>query len=125
MNRSAADALLADLVQTLHAEQQALVRGDADALPALAGAKSQAFDRLAATLRSTPRAKRADLVHALSEAQRINDTNAALVAARMAVNRARLDALLSLAGHDTGAAVYGAHGNRPTPTASPRASASA
>lgn len=125
MNRRAAEPLLADLLQTLRAEQHALVHGDADALPALAGAKSQAFDRLAATVRSTPRAERAELMHALTEAQRINDTNAALVATRMAVNRARLDALLSLAGHDTGPAVYGAQGNRPTLTASPRASASA
>jgi len=125
MNRSAADSVLADLVQALHAEQQALVRGDADALPALAGAKSQAFDRLAAAVRSAPRAGRAELMQALSAARRLNDTNAALVATRMAVNRARLDTLLSLAGHDTGAAVYGAQGNRPTLAASPRASASA
>jgi flagellar biosynthesis/type III secretory pathway chaperone len=125
MNRRATEPLLADLLQTLRAEQRALVQGDADALPALAGAKSQAFDRLAAAVRSAPLAERAELLDALTEAQRVNDTNAALVASRMAVNRARLDALLSLAGHDTGNAVYGAQGNRPTPAASPRASASA
>jgi flagellar biosynthesis/type III secretory pathway chaperone len=125
MNRRVAEPLLADLLQTLRAEQQALVHGDAEALPALAVSKAQAFDRLSIAVRGATRAERASLLDALSQAQRLNDTNAALVAARMAVNRARLDALLSLAGHDTSAATYGVRGDRPALAAAPRAAASA
>jgi flagellar biosynthesis/type III secretory pathway chaperone len=126
MNRRASEPLLDELLQTLRDEQSALVRGDADALPSLADAKARAFDHLSIALRAAPSAARAVLADTLRTAQRINDTNAALISARMAVNRARLDTLLALAGHATGAAVYGARGELPSGvSAAPRASASA
>jgi flagellar biosynthesis/type III secretory pathway chaperone len=125
MNHRAAGPLLDELLQALRAEQQALVRGDADALPALAGIKAQALDQLGIALRAVPHTARAPLLDTLGTAQQINETNAALISSRMAVNRARLDTLLSLAGHDTGAAVYGARGDRGALPATPRASASA
>ena len=125
MGRRAAEPLLNELLQTLRAEQQALVRGDADVLPELAATKAQALDHLSAALRAAPASARAVLADALNTARHINDTNAALVAARMTVNRARLDTLLSLGGHASGAAVYGARGELPTVSAAPRASASA
>lgn len=125
MNRRAAAPLLDDLLATLRAEQQALVHGDADALPALASAKANAFDHLTAALRGAAPAERLALADALSTAQRVNDTNAALIAARMAVNRARLDALLSLSGHAPTAAVYGTRGELSAPAASLRSAAAA
>jgi len=126
MKRRAAEPLLDELLLTLRAEQQALVRGDTDPLPALASAKSQAFENLSAVLREAPRGAPAHLADALSTARRINDINAALITARMAVNRARLDTLLSLAGHATGAGVYGARGELPPLSSSTtRAAASA
>jgi flagellar biosynthesis/type III secretory pathway chaperone len=125
MGRRAAEPLLNELLQTLRAEQQALVRGNADVLPELAATKAKALDHLSAALRAAPASARAVLADALNTAQHINDTNAALVAARMTVNRARLDTLLSLAGHAGGAGLYGARGEFNTTTSSARASASA
>ncbi|MCU0952147.1 MAG: hypothetical protein MUC68_14105 [Burkholderiaceae bacterium] len=128
MSRRAAhatSALLDDLLGSLRAEQQALVRGEAEALPALAAAKSQALDHLSAALRGSPASERQALAAALATAQRVNDTNAALIASRMSVNRARLDALLSLAGHAPAAAVYGSGGALAAPAASVRSAASA
>ena len=125
MNRRAAEPLLDELLQTLRVEQDALVRGDSDALPALADSKAKTLDYLGTALRAAPAVARAVLADALGAAQRLNDTNAALVAARMNVNRARLDTLLSLAGHATAAGVYGARGDIVPPRAGVRASASA
>jgi flagellar biosynthesis/type III secretory pathway chaperone len=119
-----ASSLLDQLLQALRAEQQALVRGDADVLPLLAERKAKSFDRLGAAMRASPPGERAALSDALRTAQRLNDTNAALIASRMAVNRARLDTLMALAGHG-GAPVYGARGDVPAFSAPARASASA
>ena len=125
MGRHAPEPLLDQLLQTLRAEQAALVRYDGDALPALASRKAETLDHLSVALRAAPAAARAVLADTLASAQRINDTNAALVAARMTVNRARLDTLLSLTGHAGAAGVYGARGDLSTPATSARASASA
>jgi flagellar biosynthesis/type III secretory pathway chaperone len=125
MGRRAAEPLLEELLQTLRAEQAALVRGDADALPELAATKARALDHLSTALRAAPAAARAVLADPLNSARQINDTNAALVAARMTVNRARLDTLLSLAGHATTAGTYGVRGDLAAPAAPLRTSASA
>lgn len=124
MGRRAPEPLLEDLLRTLRDEQSALVSNDADVLPALAAAKAQHLDHLSAALRAAPAAARAVLADRLNTAQRLNDTNAALVAARMTVNRARLDTLLSLSGH-AAAGLYGARGDLASPATSVRASASA
>lgn len=106
----AAAPLLEDLLSALQTEQAALMRGDADALPALAEAKSQAFDRMSRAMRGAGRADRLALLDAVSAAQRINDLNAALVSARLSANRARLDAVLALTGIAREPALYGARG---------------
>ena len=46
-----ASTLLEALRSTLQSEQSALVRGEADALPALADAKAQAFDQISRAMR--------------------------------------------------------------------------
>ena len=46
-----ASALLEALRSTLQSEQSALVRGEADALPALADAKAQAFEQISRAMR--------------------------------------------------------------------------
>jgi len=124
MDRCAPEPLLADLLRTLRDERAALLSNDADRLPALAALKAQQLDRLSAALRAAPAAARAVLADPLRAARRINDSNATLVTTRMAVNRARLDTLLSLAGH-AAAGLYGARGDLLNPTASVRAGATA
>jgi flagellar biosynthesis/type III secretory pathway chaperone len=102
--------LLDELVATLQSEQAALVRGETDSLPALAAAKSGMFDRISRAMRGASRTDRIALLDVMSAAQRINDVNAALVAARLSANRARLDAVLALTGTVREPALYGARG---------------
>ena len=116
--------LLDEVLQALQAEQSALVQGDTDALPALSQSKIHALERLAGALRAAPGAARAAAA-SLATAQRLNETNAALVAARAGVNRARLDTLLALAGHAPAAGIYGVRGDLAAAPASVRASATA
>jgi flagellar biosynthesis/type III secretory pathway chaperone len=119
-----ASPLLDELIATLQSEQAALVRGETDALPALAAAKSGMFDRISRAMRGASRTDRIALLDAMSAAQRINDVNAALVAARLSANRARLDAVLALTGTVREPALYGARGALSAAAAS-RATASA
>ena len=70
------------------------------------------------------RADRLTLLDAMAAAQRINDVNAALVAARLSANQARLDAVLALTGTVREPALYGTRGAL-SAAASSRASASA
>jgi len=82
-------ALFAELVQSLHEESDALIRGDADRVAALAVHKNDLLQRLA------PLATRgADIPRDLAdEARTLNDRNALLLAPRLVATRARLDAL--------------------------------
>jgi hypothetical protein len=75
-------------------------------------------------MRGASRTDRLALLDAMSAAQRINDVNAALVAARLSANRARLDAVLALTGTVREPALYGARGALSAAAAS-RATASA
>ena len=96
-------ALFAELVQSLHEESDALIRGDADRVAALAARKNDLLQRLA------PLAKRsaAEVPHNLvDEARDLNDRNALLLAPRVVTTRARLDALRQAANP----VVYGADG---------------
>jgi flagellar biosynthesis/type III secretory pathway chaperone len=68
------------------------------------------FDRISRAMRGASRTDRIALLDAMSAAQRINDVNAALVAARLSANRARLDAVLALTGTVREPALYGARG---------------
>jgi flagellar biosynthesis/type III secretory pathway chaperone len=117
--------LLETLLAVLRAEQQALVSGAADALPALADSKAQALDELNQALRVANPGERRALTQAAASAQRLNDTNAALVAIRMAANRARLDTLLSLTGQAGSTTLYGVRGDVPAYATAARASARA
>lgn len=119
-----ASALLEALRSTLQSEQSALVRGEADALPALADAKAQAFEQISRAMRGASRADRLALLDAMTAAQRLNDVNAALVAARLSANRARLDAVLALTGTEREPTLYGTRGAL-SAAASRRATASA
>lgn len=121
---TAAAPLLDALISTLQSEQAALVRGEADALSDLADAKARAFERISRAMRGASRADRLALLDMMSAAQRINDVNAALVAARLSANRARLDAVLALSGTVREPALYGTRGAL-SAAASSRASASA
>jgi flagellar biosynthesis/type III secretory pathway chaperone len=96
-------ALFSDLVQSLHEETDALIRGDADRVAALAAHKHDVLQRIA------PLASRsgADLPRDLvDQARTLNDRNALLLAPRLVTTRARLDALRQ-AGNPM---VYGADG---------------
>ena len=121
---SPASPLLDELIATLQSEQAALVHGETDALPGLAAAKSTMLDRISRAMRGASRTDRLALLDAMSAAQRINDVNAALVAARLSANRARLDAVLALTGTVREPALYGALGALSAAAAS-RATASA
>ncbi len=125
MTRRHALPLLDTLLAVLRAEQQALVSGTADELPALADSKAQALDQLNHALRVASPDERRALTQAAASAQRLNDTNAALVAIRMGANRARLETLLSLTGQAGGTALYGVRGELPAYAAAARASARA
>lgn len=103
-------ALLADLVQSLHEESDALIRGDAEQLAALAVRKSELLQRLA------PLATRgaSDLPRKMvEEAKTLNDRNALLLAPRVVTTRARLDALRQA----SDPMVYGADGRTQSATA--------
>ena len=95
-------ALFAELVQSLHEESDALIKGDADRVAALAMRKNDLLQRLA------PLATRgADIPGDLADqARTLNDRNALLLAPRLIATRARLDALRRAAQ----ATVYGADG---------------
>jgi flagellar biosynthesis/type III secretory pathway chaperone len=96
-------ALFAELVQHLHDETDALIRGDAGRVAALAAQKNDILQRIA------PLAQRAgsDLPRDLvAEARQLNDRNALLLAPRLVAARARLDALRQ-SGSPT---LYGADG---------------
>ena len=82
-------ALFAELVEALGEESDALIRGDADQVAALAVRKNDLLQRLA------PLATRgADIPHDLADqARALNDRNALLLAPRLIATRARLDAL--------------------------------
>jgi flagellar biosynthesis/type III secretory pathway chaperone len=125
VSRRHALPLLDTLLAVLRAEQQALVSGAADALPALADSKAQALDELNQALRVASPGERRALTQAAASAQRLNDTNAALVAIRMAANRARLDTLLSLTGQAGSTTLYGVRGDLPAYASAARASARA
>lgn len=125
MSRRHTLPLLDSLLTVLRAEQQALVNGAAEALPALADSKAQALDQLNHALRAASPGERRALAQAAATAQRLNDTNAALVAIRMAANRARLDTLLSLTGQVGSTALYGVRGELPAFAAPVRANACA
>lgn len=125
MTRRHALPLLDTLLAVLRAEQQALVSGTADELPALADSKAQALDQLNHALRAASLGERRALTQAAATAQRLNDINAALVAIRMAANRARLDTLMSLTGQAGSTALYGVRGELPAFAAPVRASACA
>lgn len=119
MNRRAAAPLLDELLATLRAEQEALRRDDADALPRLAEAKARTLEQIVITLRGASGEERAELATAIATAQRANEVNGALVAARMSAQRAQLDVLMTLAGHGPAAATYGVRGEI-SPTAARR-----
>ena len=96
-------ALFADLVQSLREEGDALIRGDAESVAALAHRKNDLLQRLA------PLASRAaaDIPGDLfDQARALNDRNALLLAPRLVATRARLDALRQAANPVT----YGADG---------------
>ena len=96
--------LFAELVQSLHEESDALVRGDADQVAALATRKSDLLHRLAPLLTRGAAGLSRDLVQ---KAKELNDRNAMLLAPRMLAMRARLDALRQA----SNPLVYGADGH--------------
>jgi len=100
-------ALLAELVESLRREGDALVRGDAESVAHLALRKNDLLQRLAPLASGSA----AGLSRAqLDEARALNDRNAMLLAPRLVGTRARLDALMQ-AGNPT---VYGADGRTRT-----------
>jgi flagellar biosynthesis/type III secretory pathway chaperone len=96
-------ALFADLVQDLHQETDALIRGDADRIEALAAHKNELLQRIAPLAKQRAAQLPRDLVE---QARQLNDRNALLLAPRLVNTRARLDALRQ-AGNPT---IYGADG---------------
>ena len=95
--------LFAELVQSLHDESDALIRGDADRVAALALRKNELLQRLTPLIQRDAK----DLPRALvDQARELNDRNALLLAPRLVATRARLDALCQ-AGN---APLYGADG---------------
>ena len=95
-------ALLQDLVQALHEESDAIIRGDAEQVGALAVRKNDLLQRLA-PLATRGAALPRDLA---DQAKALNDRNALLLAPRLIATRARLDALRSAGNPLT----YGADG---------------
>lgn len=90
--------ILDTLLAALKAERDALVRGETEAMATASALKSDALQQMAGALRAETVQARAEIIPRLNEAQRLNELNAALVASRAAVARARLDALLGAAG---------------------------
>ncbi len=99
--------LIEDLLQALRAESQALAAGREHLVGPSSMRKVQLLQHLteAADAAIATDATTRALLH---EAQRLNDLNGELVAARMAMTRARADALLQAA---EAATVYGARGS--------------
>jgi flagellar biosynthesis/type III secretory pathway chaperone len=95
--------LFADLVQSLHEESDALIRGDADEVAALATRKQALLQRLAPLATQDKASLPRDLVE---RARDLNDRNALLLAPRLVATRARLEALRQ-AGNP---ALYGSDG---------------
>ena len=116
-------ALLDALVRSLHEESDALVAGDVDQLNAAAARKNDALTRLAPQLQRTPEAQRRQHEKMLRTAQHLNERNARILAARMSMNRARVDALLSAAGGSLYAADGGVMAQRASTSAAARARA--
>jgi len=83
-------ALLTELVQSLHDESDALIRGDADRVAALALRKTDLLQRLTPLVQRDAKNLPRDLV---DQARALNDRNALLLAPRLVATRARLDAL--------------------------------
>lgn len=110
MKRSAPHQIVEQLGGLLAAERSALLANDGDALERSAHAKSQCLPELAAALAALPAGERhavsARLNERVTELRRFNELNSAILAARLAMNRGRLEALLSAAN----AGVYGAQG---------------
>jgi flagellar biosynthesis/type III secretory pathway chaperone len=103
-------ALFAELVQSLHEESDALIRGDADQVAALAERKNDLLQRLAPLARRSAAELPRDLV---GQARDLNDRNALLLAPRVVTTRARLDALRQA----VSPMVYGADGRTQAVTA--------
>ncbi len=104
------DALVAELCGCLGDESWALAAGDHDKLAAAAERKEALIGRLGAHLQSAGREpqRSAGLVAALQRARDLNRQNGALLAPRLTMNRARLQALTAAA---QGGGVYGADGS--------------
>ena len=96
-------ALFTDLVQSLHEETDALIRGDAARIAALAARKNDVLQRLAPLAQRGAHDFPRDLV---DQARQLNDRNALLLAPRLVATRARVDALRRAGG----TMVYGADG---------------
>jgi flagellar biosynthesis/type III secretory pathway chaperone len=94
-SRASPAALLAELVQCLHAESDALLARDVDGLTLAVERKDRVLKRLAPEL---GRAGQSWLRTVARDARDLNDHNARLLAAHMNVTRARLDCLLGAPG---------------------------
>lgn len=92
--RSAARATLAQLLQSLQAEGEAIAGGDADALAQAVADKERALHGLA----SLDPADRAALREAVRGARELNERNARLLIPRIRVNAARVQTLLGPSG---------------------------
>lgn len=110
MPRRPPHQIVEQLGALLAAERDALVKGDGVAVERAAQVKSDCLPELGAALQALPVAQRravADrLGNRIAELQRFNELNGAILASRLAMNRARLEVLLSAAG----GATYGAQG---------------
>jgi hypothetical protein len=103
----AAEALK-QLHESLLAEREALVRDDSDALAQAVQSKEQTLRRLAAGLPSQVKpADAATLQEALRPLRELNERNARLLAPRIRMNQARIEALL---GATRTSALYSASG---------------
>jgi flagellar biosynthesis/type III secretory pathway chaperone len=89
-----AAALLADLVQCLHEESDALAAGDTGRLDDLSARKGDLMARLAPQLRSAGGTTSAERMH-LRRAQQLNERNAGLLAVQWQATRSRAEALLT------------------------------
>lgn len=120
MPRRAPHQIVDQLGTLLAAERDALVKGDGDALDRATQRKSDCLPELGAALAALPAAERRAVTDRLgdrvAELQRFNELNGAILASRLAMNRARLEVLLSAAG----GATYGAQGQVDGPSAAAR-----
>jgi len=100
-----AGEVLDQLIRSLQAEGDALIRGDLDKLGEAVHDKDRSVQRLAGELR---RLDHSELRSAVRMARDLNDRNARLLAAHLNANRARMHALLGSA-HST--ALYSPDGH--------------